>query len=650
MSNPYDLLMQPIYINGMRIKNRISLSPMGTFTPMQDGTDSDEGIRYYEERAKGGVGLINTGAMFLSEELAQGSPTIAVWDHRAIPKQTVMIERCHRWGAKVSLQLSCGTGRNGVLLPGVDHLVSASDNPSFYNPSLICKEMTKDEIAESMEAWKTCAGNAVLAGYDAIEIHAHAGYLMDQFMSSIWNRRTDEYGGSLENRCRFAAEAVQAVRSVVGPKFPIIYRIALDHRFNGGRTLAESGEILTILEDAGVDAFDVDAGSYETMDSCVFPTAYGGESCMSYVCEEARKHTSKPIINAGTHSPETAIALLESGNADIIQFGRQLIADPEFPNKLKAGHREDVRPCLICNEECIGRIFDRLTQLSCTVNPSTGLEDSMKEIKPLPTPHKVAVIGAGPGGLEAARVAALRGCDVTVYEKTDKIGGTFLQIATADWKKRLRDLITWYDVQLEKAGVKVVLNHEIAPDSDELDQYDDIFVAVGGKPFVPGMIHVDEAANILDVTQAHIHGVDTDDVIICGGGYSGCDSAIELAQSGKKNVTIVEMTDDVATNAMPINKSTIIRLLDELNINVMKNTKVMSVTTEGVKVVDSEGKEQFLNGQTMITAFGTVPDRTVVDAVEAKYPTKVAVIGDCNKVGKTAAAIRDGYYAAMALQ
>lgn len=405
MSN-YDLLLNPVYINKMRLKNRMILSPMGTFTPMQDGTDSEEGIRYYEERAKGGAGMISTGAMFTSPELAQGSPTIAVWDHRSIPKQTVMIERCHRWGAKVCLQLSCGTGRNGVLLPGVDTLVSASAVPSFYNPDLICREMTKEEIEADLANWRLCAQYMLLSGYDAIEIHAHAGYLIDQFMSEVWNKRTDEYGGSLENRCKFAVDIIKAVREVVGPDFPILYRISLDHRFNGGRTLEDSVKILPILEAAGVDAFDIDAGCYESQDY-IFPTVYTGEACMAYVCEEARKNTTKPIINTGNHSMETAADLLESGNADIIQFGRQFIADPEFPNKLKAGRREDIRPCLICNEECIGRIFGRMTQLSCTVNPSTGLEDYMKDITVLPDKHKVAVIGAGPGGLEAARVAAL---------------------------------------------------------------------------------------------------------------------------------------------------------------------------------------------------------------------------------------------------
>lgn len=649
MKNEYEIIWKPIHINGMRLRNRISMSPMGTFTPMQDGTDSEEGMAYYERRARGGCGLIQTGAMFTSEELAQGSPTIAVWSHLSIPKQTVMIERCHRWGAKVSLQLSCGTGRNGVLLPGVDALVSASAVPAFYQPDMICKPMTQAQIDQDLENWALGSSNAILAGYDAIEIHAHAGYLIDQFMSPQWNKRTDAYGGSLENRCKFAVDIIKTVRKTVGPNFPILYRISLDHRYNGGRTLEDSVKILPILEEAGVDCFDVDAGCYETMDY-IFPTSYTGEGCMAYVCEAARKATSKPLINAGNHSMETARALLESGNADVVQFGRQFIADPDFPNKLKANEREDIRPCLLCNEECIGRIFGRMTQLSCAVNPSAGLEDYMGQITKLPSPYKIAVIGAGPGGLEAARASALRGCDVTIFEKHDYIGGVFIDIASASWKKRIRDLVKWYGLQLDKLGVKINLNTTVHADDEMLKDYDYIFIATGGKPFIPRSIKVAEADNILDVTQAHKQGVKTDHIVFCGGGYSACDSAIELAQNGKKDITIVEMTSDVATNAMAINKMSIDRLIKELGIKLRLNTTVKEVRKDGVLVTNSEGKEELIPAETIITAFGTRADHSLTIPLEEKYPTKVKIIGDFIMAGKTSTSIREGYYAAMSLQ
>ena len=646
MSYDYTKLWQPITINKMRLKNRIMLSAMGTFTPMQDGTDSEEGIRYYEERAKGGAGLIMTGAMFLNEKTAQGGPTLALHNTRSIPKATVMVERVHRWGAKIGLQMSCGTGRNGMPDIGERVPISSSANPSFYNPEMICRPLETEEIKDIMKDFATAASFALNAGFDAIEVHGHAGYLIDQFISPQWNSRTDEYGGSWENRVRFAKEIVESIRGVVGPDFPIIFRISLDHMYKGGRTLEDSMPIIELLEKAGVDAFDIDSGSYETMDY-IFPTCYRGEACMAYVCEEARKHLSVPIINAGSHSMETAVELLESGNADIISFGRQLIADPQFPNKIRAGHREDVRPCLICNEECIGRIFGRLTQLSCTVNPAAGLEGAM-EITKLQEPKNVAVVGAGPGGLEAARTAALRGCQVTLYEASGKIGGTFADIASPSFKKRIRDLIQWYDVQLKKLGVKVVLNTKVIEDAPFLMEADEIFVATGSLPFIPGSIQVQETEKTIDVTQAHIHGVEGQKVVICGGGLSGCDTALELAMQGKE-VTIVEQMEACARDVMTINKISLDTLLDQYQVKILTNTKVTEISDQGVTAQAPDGTVT-LEADAIVTAFGQKANAKTAEAIADKYPCKTTLIGDCQQPSKAGKAIREGFYAAMSLQ
>lgn len=646
MTYNYQKLWQPIKINKMRLKNRIAFSAMGTFTPMQDGTESEEGIRYYEERAKGGVGLIKTGAMFLDEKTAQGGPTLALHNTRAIPKATVLVERVHRWGSKICLQISCGTGRNGMPNIGERVPISSSPNPSFYDPETLCRSLETAEIKEIMKDFEAGAQFAVNAGFDALEIHGHAGYLIDQFISPQWNTRTDEYGGSWENRTRFATEIVETIRNVVGPDFPIIFRISLDHMYKGGRTLEDSMPIIQLLEKAGVDALDVDSGSYETMDY-IFPTRYTGEACMAYVCEEARKHVSIPLMNAGNHSMETAVDLLESGNADIISFGRQLIADPYFPNKLKAGHREDIRPCLLCNEECIGRIFNRLTQLSCTVNPQACLEGAL-EITELPEKKKVVVVGAGPGGLEAARTAALRGCDVTIYDAADKIGGTFGVIANKSFKKRVTDLITWYGIQLAKLGVTIKLNTPITADDVALVVADEIFVATGALPLTPPIEGMN-APHVIDVTQAHIKGVDGEEIIVCGGGLSGCDTALELAMEGKK-VTIVEMLDSCARDVMSINKISLDRMLEEYHVAIKTQTKVTQITDQGVIVETADGQTDTLTADTIITAFGQKPNSEVAEAIWEKYSIKTTLIGDCQKVDKAGNAIREGFYAALAMQ
>ena len=644
----YSILWHPIDINKCRIRNRISMSGMGTFTPTTvDQVETESGLRYYEERAKGGIGLIHTGAYFIDEKTAQGGRTLDFSTDKSIPSGTTLTERVHRWGAKIFAQLSCGTGRNGMPQIGERVPISSSENPSFYNPDMICRALTIDEIEEMMEHWKVAALNAVRMGFDGIQIHAHAGYLMDQFMSEIWNHRTDKYGGSFENRCRFAMETVDAIRSVVGPDFPITYRISLDHRFPGGRTIEESMKILDVLDKSGIDAFDIDAACYETMDY-IFPTRYTGEACMAYVCEEARKHLTKPIINTGNHSMESAVALLESGNADIAQFGRQSIADPQFANKLREGRREDVRPCIVCNEECIGRIFGRLTQLSCTVNPSVGFESYM-EVKPVSKPTNVVVIGGGPGGLEAARCAAERGCSVTLYEKADHLGGTFLTIATGDFKWRMPQLIEWYRVQLEKLGVKVVLNTEMSVDDPVLKSADAIFVATGSKSFMPNIPGIDNK-KVIDVVDVHKNGMpEGKNVVICGGGLSACDTAIEYGKAGDRHISIVEMLPDVGSDVMMVNKISVDRLLKEYNVELLTSTKVVGVTDEGVEV-EHDGAKRIVPADVVVAAFGRARNLELADAIENAYPTKTTIIGDCMKPAKAGPAIREGFYAAMSLK
>lgn len=647
-SDYYSSLLQPIEINGCIIKNRISLSPMGTFAYTEDGTDSEEGLRYFEERAKGGIGLLHTGSAYINTRLSQGSPSIHVDNIRCIPKATVLVERAHRWGAKFFLQLSPGTGRNSKLdLGNPEPPVSASAVPAHFNHDVLCREMSVEEIAGAMENFRGAAEFATRCGFDGIQIHAHAGYLIDQFLSEVWNKRTDQYGGSFENRCRFATEAVEAIRSVVGPRFPITFRISLDHRFPGGRDIHESMRILDVLDKSGIDAFDIDVGCYETEDY-IFPTRYNGEACMSYVCAEARKHTTKPIINAGNHSMETAVELLESGNADMIQFGRQSIADPQFPNKLKRGLRKDVRPCIICNEECIGRIFGRRTQLSCTVNPAAGFEGSM-EVKPLQTPQNVVVIGAGPGGMEAARCAAERGCNVTLFDKNEKIGGTFDVIATGDFKLRMKELVKWYDYQLNKLGVKVTLNTQVDANYPELKRADAIFVSTGSLPLIPPIKGIEGNQKFVDVYDVHKNGLpDGENVIICGGGLSACDTALEYAPLGRK-ITLVEMRSKIGADVMYINAISINRMLDEYGVRRMVNTKVVGLDGSGV-IVETENGTETLAADVIVGAFGRKKNMNLAKALMTRYPTKTTVIGDCHEPAKAGNAIREGFYAALALQ
>jgi 2-enoate reductase len=637
----YMKLFTPFKIGKMEVKNRIVMSPMGLNAAHPDGRIDDDEIHYFEERARGGAGLIIMGCQFLTEELAQGSLEGYLDKTHVIPQLTNLCEAVQKYGTKISAQLSCGTGKNAFSTMLKDVPVSASPIPSMFNPDLLCRALTVEEIQEIMKQFHFSAKLLKNAGFDAIEVHAHAGYLVDQFMSAVWNKRTDEYGGTPEKRMRFAVEIVQSIRDAVGPDFPILFRIACKHHFEGGRTIEETIPMLKMLEDAGVDALDIDSGSYENIEY-IFPPAYLGDACMEDVCEPARKAVSIPILNSGNHTPETAVRLIESGNADFVMFGRPLIADPEIPKKLLKGKRKEVRPCIRCNEDCIGRIITRLTKISCSVNPVAGFEGRIKDKKDEES-KKVVVIGGGPGGMEAARSAAIAGHKVILFEKDNSLGGQLKSAATPDFKSQLRELVEWYKHQLVIHNVDVHLNTEVTEDSPELAEADAIIVATGAIPLMPGIKGIE---NAVDIISAHTNPdrLKGERIVYCGGGLSACDSALEIAMKGKK-AAIVEMLDDIAVDDHFINKAALVPMLKRYGVEIYTGHKVIEITSKGVKALTTDGKEVFIESDTIVAALGMKPNNAISEKIAAKYHIKTRVIGDCKHVGKVGNAIREGFYA-----
>lgn len=640
----YDALFTPFSIGKMEVKNRLVMAPMGTYGANMDGSVSETLTRYFEERAKGGVGAIITSSQYLTPKLAQGIYGTYFDSKRIIPHLTGMTERIHCYGAKAIAQLSAGTGRNAHPSQCGGVPFSASAVPSVFNPKVLCRPLTIEEIKDIMKSWELAAEIAASAGFDAIEVHGHVGYIIDQFLTELWNKREDEYGGSPENRARFAIEILQAIKRGAGKDMPVIYRISMDHRIPGGRTLEDSRTLLKILGENGVDAFDVDCGCYEHPDF-VYPSFYRGDACMEYVCDTAREATDKPIMNAGNHTPETALRLIESGRADFAMFGRPLIADPELPNKLMEGRAEDVRPCIRCNEECIGRIWGRYSKLSCSVNPAAN-EEAAFEIKKTDSPKSVVVIGGGPGGMEAARVAALKGHKVTLYER-DELGGTLNLPAKAAFKNRLRDLISYYKVQLEKLGVEV-RHEELSIDDPVLERADRIIAATGAHSVAPNIPGV-HGENVVDVKAAHADPglLRGERVIICGGGLSGSDFALELATEYGKKCTIVEMKDDIATDMVFINAHSLKLFLKDAGVTVRTGCRVESICGEGVYVVNKEGERELIEGDAVVSAFGMAPNRELTDALKQRYNKKTICVGDCVEVAKSGKAIRSGFYAGM---
>lgn len=640
----YQTLFTPFKIGNMEVKNRLVMSPMGTNSAFASGRKDEQEIDYFVERAKGGVGMIILGCQPLNEEIAQGSMEGTLDSFTVLPALTSLCDSVHRYGTKVICQITCGTGRNAFPDTLGRPPMSASPIPSAFDPNVPCREMTKEDIQAVMDGFTFAAGLAKDAGFDGIEIHAHAGYLVDQFMSPVWNKRNDEYGGSPENFARFPREIIQAIRKAVGNELPILFRISLDHRFEGGRTLEDSIPLIKLLEEEGVDAFDIDAGCYETLDY-IFPPSYLGESCMSYVTNAARQAVSVPLLNAGTHNPESAVELIQSGTADFAMIGRGLIADPNLPNKLLADQREDVRPCLRCNENCIGRIWNNHTKLGCSVNVQ-AMEERRFKLEAAETAKKIVVIGGGAAGMEAARVAKSRGHEVALYEAGPRLGGMMRDVSTAKFKINIQLLSQWYEKQMEKLGIDVHLNTFVSPDDPILAECDEIFIGCGAEALVPPIPGID-APNVATMVECHQDEslIDGENIVICGGGSTGCDGALEIASEMGKKVTIIEMKENCAEDAMFINRISLMNALAANNVTMITQAKVTAITETGVAIEKADGTTEVIPADTVINAFGMKPVLTTVNQVKEKYHTKTRVLGDSNKIGKIGDAIRDGFYA-----
>jgi 2-enoate reductase len=579
------------------------MAPMGTIGPLvgQGGTFSDRVITYYERRAKGETGLIITGLNLVVSalepwEIDGVNPNIIFDSSWRVPNFLQLTERIHDFGARIFAQLTAGWGR---VFPGTvaDYLarrgaqfVAASSGPLFWRPEIIARELSTDEVDGLVEAFGTAAIVAKQGGFDGIEFHGHEGYLMDQFTTALWNRRTDKYGGDLTGRMQFVLSIIKTIQNAVGADFPIIYRYGLEHKIPGGRTADEGIEMARMLEKAGIAALHVDAGCYENW-FWPHPPEYQPPGCMVDMAEMVKPHVKIPVITVGRLGyPDLANRLLGEGKADFVALGRPLLADPDFAAKARKDEADKIRPCIGCHE-CFSRLRSRKA-LSCAVNPQCGDEERL-EVRRAMVRKRVAVVGGGIAGMEAARVSALRGHDVTLFEASDRLGGTLHITGRADFKQDITRLLRYQVGQLEKSGnIQIRLGTEATPEMLRADQPDVLFVATGSSPLCE--VGIKGLGSSHQVTPEDVYRDDIPsgrNACIVGGGSVGCETALYLAKKGW-SVVVVEILDEVATDLFEANRAMLLALLAQYKVRVFIRSEVREITPGAVMVDTPHGEER----------------------------------------------------------
>ena len=635
-------LFEPGKIGKLSIKNRILMCPMGVggLEEPQGGL-SQRGIDYYVARAKGGTGLIITGLTRVSREIEPPLEDKLIIDSKTcVTWLSELAEAVHDYGAKVAIQLTAGLGRVATLdLLKIAGAVAPSALPAFEDPTIMTRELSTEEIERLVHAFEFSAEILRLAGIDAVELHGHEGYLFDQFITALWNKRTDKYGGDLEGRLRFPVEVIEAIKRGAGTDFPVIFRFGLKHYIDGGREVEEGLEIARRLEAAGADAFEVDAGCYETWYWAHPPTTLP-PGCMVDMAQMTKRVVKVPVIAVGKLGyPELAERVLQEGKADFICLGRALLADPEWPNKVKKGRLEDIRPCVGCHEGCLKRVFD-VKYLSCAVNPATGVERKFT-IKPAEKKKSVLIVGGGASGMEAARVTALGGHKVTLWEKGDVLGGNLIPASVPDFKQDYRRLINFLSTQIKKLGVTIEFAKEATAELILEMKPDVVFIATGSTSIVPEIPGVGKKMVVTAVDLLLGKQEAGKSVVVVGGGLIGCETALYLAQKGKK-LTIIEMLDGVMLDMYSANRMHLLKLLADADVNILTETKCLEITDNGITIADKYGKRSTLEADTVVLAVGLKSTEGLLEALKDKIP-EVYAIGDCVEPRKVINAIWEGF-------
>jgi len=642
----YQKLFSKGKIGKMELKNRIVMPPMGTGLNSVSGEATEHIIRYYEERAKGGCGLIITEISRIDDEWGIGMPNQLQPTHGKFVAGIERLARAvHKHDSKILLQLHH---------PGRENRSSLIDGRQIVAPSAIpCKvvgemprALTTAECEMLVQKFIRGAVFAMMAGCDGVELHAAHGYLINQFLSPYTNVRTDKYGGNFEKRMRFIAEIINGIRAACGPNFIISVRISADEFVEGGLRMEDSVEIARRLEYLGINCINVSTGIYESSSTIVEDYVYE-QGWKKHYAAAIKKAVKMPVIACcNIKRPEVAEQLLEEECCDFVALGRQQLADPEWGNKAKAGRLDDIRPCIGCLY-CFKEI-GALRTIKCTVNARCGREVEFAKFEKDGNGRKVVVIGGGPGGMEAARVLAIRGFNVTLLEKKDKLGGTLNVGDKPPHKEYITWLVNHLAAQIKNLGVEIKLN---TPGTvEEVKKYNPyaVIVAAGGNPTVPPIPGVDKAHVVFaeDVILGNVD-VKGKDIAIIGGGVTG----MEVAEmyGNDCNASIFEMTGSVAPGLYPTILRRFIARVAETGTKTYTNTRVLSIGDGDITVADAAGAQRTQKADLVVLAVGTTAPRAYTDELEANFDI-VKVIGDAKKAGLISDAIREGFERAFVLE
>ncbi|HCQ5682685.1 TPA: FAD-dependent oxidoreductase [Clostridioides difficile] len=647
MERKYQNLCKPIKIGNVTFKNRMFSAPMGGTDITADCTIGSKSTAFYELRAKGGAGAVTISECMVHPE-TDGSHAyhldLKIVD--SLASFTYTADAIRRHGAIPSVELSHSGQYSGTYLVDKDKKRGLSQwgvSPSVRPDGLEIKELTEEIIAEIVESYGNVAALAKRAGFEMIMIHGGHGWLINQFLSPYFNKRTDKYGGSLENRVRFAKEVLDSVRKAVGPGFPVEFRMSGSELFEGGYDLDYGIEIAKLLE-SRVDLLHVSAGTYQRGFAVTHPSMFLEHGCNVYLAEEIKKHVNIPVATIGAlNDPEMMEEIIASGKADVIYMARALLADHELPRKVMSNQDEKIVKCL----RCFTCMAERATTSTrrCTVNPLIGRELDGTEVVPVLKSKKVLIAGGGPGGLQAAITAVKRGHKVILCEKTNELGGILKGEQALPFKYEMYELGNTFGKIAKDLGVEVRLNTTVTKEYVDNENVDALIIAVGSEPLVPPIEGLN-GENVVIVNDYYLEKEKvTDEVVVLGGGLAGCEAAIHLAQEGK-TVHLVEMRAELAPDANIRHRPILLEEIERQGIYVYTEHKGLSVTTEGVVCMNKSGNKINIPGTSVICALGQKPRREVVDTLLDCAPY-VVQIGDCVRVSTITNAVYQGHHAAL---